>query len=151
MDTIAAIHARRSIRDYAPRAVEQSLIEAVIDDAAQAPWTPLSASEPWVFTRYSRRGAHSCLRCSCVAVCTRQPTRLGRMYSSGTDSQHCSCRARPRIMLGRRAGAMAPRSRCLRRACHSRRVYPPRGLHAGLRRSHSEESGYNRDKDKLDW
>jgi nitroreductase len=50
MDTIAAIHARRSIRDYAPRAVEQSLIEAVIDDAAQAPWTPLSASEPWVFT-----------------------------------------------------------------------------------------------------
>jgi nitroreductase len=50
MDTIAAIHARRSIRDYLPRAVEQSLIEVVIDDAAQAPWTPLSAPEPWVFT-----------------------------------------------------------------------------------------------------
>jgi nitroreductase len=50
MDTIEAIHARRSIRDYLPEAVERSLIEALIDDAAQSPWTPISAPEPWVFT-----------------------------------------------------------------------------------------------------
>lgn len=50
MDTIDAIHGRRSIRNYLPKAVEPSLIEAIIDDAAQAPWTPISAPEPWVFT-----------------------------------------------------------------------------------------------------
>jgi nitroreductase len=50
VDVIEAIHGRRSIRDYLPRAVEQSLIEAIIEDAAQAPWTPISAPEPWVFT-----------------------------------------------------------------------------------------------------
>jgi nitroreductase len=50
MDAIEAIHGRRSIRDYLPRPVDRSLIEAVIDDAAQAPWTPISAPEPWVFT-----------------------------------------------------------------------------------------------------
>jgi nitroreductase len=50
MDTIKAIHGRRSIRDYRAVPVDASLIEAIIDDAAQAPWTPISAPEPWVFT-----------------------------------------------------------------------------------------------------
>ena len=50
MNTMEAIHGRRSIRDYLPRAVEQSVLEAIIHDAAQAPWTPISAPEPWVFT-----------------------------------------------------------------------------------------------------
>lgn len=50
MDTIEAIHGRRSIRDYLPTAVDQSLIDAIINDAAQAPWTPISAPEPWVFS-----------------------------------------------------------------------------------------------------
>lgn len=49
MDAMEAIRGRRSIRNYLPRAVEPALIEAIIDDAAQAPWAPISAPEPWVF------------------------------------------------------------------------------------------------------
>jgi nitroreductase len=56
MDTIEAIHERRSVRDYLPAPIDQSLIEAIIDDAAQAPWTPISAPEPWVFTVISGLG-----------------------------------------------------------------------------------------------
>jgi nitroreductase len=70
METIKAIHGRRSIRDYVPRAVEQSLIEAVIDDAARAPWTPLSAPEPWVFTviRGAQRIHTVPVRCNMLAT-----------------------------------------------------------------------------------
>jgi nitroreductase len=50
METVEAIHGRRSIRDYLPRAVDQELIAAIIHDAAQAPWAPPSAPEPWAFT-----------------------------------------------------------------------------------------------------
>ncbi len=49
MEATEAIHGRRSIRDYLPTAVERSLIEAIITDAAQAPWSPISAPEPWTF------------------------------------------------------------------------------------------------------
>ncbi|HZZ35992.1 MAG TPA: nitroreductase family protein [Caulobacteraceae bacterium] len=49
MDAIEALHGRRSIRDYQPRPVARELIEAVIWDAAQAPSTPVSGAEPWVF------------------------------------------------------------------------------------------------------
>src|SRR5438552_2602646 len=49
MDAIEALHGRRSIRAYAPRPVSRDLIEAVIWDAAQAPSTPISGAEPWVF------------------------------------------------------------------------------------------------------
>ncbi len=49
METIEAIHGRRSVRDYLPRAVDQSLIEAIIDDATHVPWTPVSGPEPWMF------------------------------------------------------------------------------------------------------
>ena len=47
MDTIEAIHTRRSIRSYDARTVPRALIEAVIHDAAQAPVTPVSG--PWMF------------------------------------------------------------------------------------------------------
>lgn len=49
MDAIDAIHGRRSIRAYQARPVESDLIEAVIWDAAQAPSTPVSGAQPWVF------------------------------------------------------------------------------------------------------
>ena len=48
MDTIAAIHGRRSIRSYASRPVERELVESVIWDAAQAP-PPFSGQVPWTF------------------------------------------------------------------------------------------------------
>jgi len=49
MDTIAAIHTRRSIRDYEPRLVPRSLIEAILYDAAQAPTPPVSGKAPFAF------------------------------------------------------------------------------------------------------
>jgi nitroreductase len=48
MDVIAAIHGRRSVRSYEPRPVERDLIEAVIEDAAQAP-PPFRGLVPWAF------------------------------------------------------------------------------------------------------
>jgi nitroreductase len=48
MDVIAAIHGRRSVRSYDPRAVERGLIEAVIEDAAQAP-PPFRGKVPLAF------------------------------------------------------------------------------------------------------
>ncbi len=50
METIEAIRTRRSIRQFLDRPIERSLIEAIIDDAAHAPWTPVSAPQPWAFT-----------------------------------------------------------------------------------------------------
>ena len=49
MDTIEAIHGRRSIRDYRTLSVDRGLVESVIWDAAQAPSTPVSGAQPWVF------------------------------------------------------------------------------------------------------
>lgn len=49
MDTIAAIHGRRSIRNYEPHFVPQSLIEAILLDAAQVPTPPVSGEPPFVF------------------------------------------------------------------------------------------------------
>ena len=48
MDTIEAIHTRRSIRAYTSRPVEHDLIETLIWDAAQAP-PPFSGQVPWTF------------------------------------------------------------------------------------------------------
>lgn len=50
MDAIDAIRTRRSVRQYRDEPPERQLIEAVIADAAHAPWTPISVPEPWVFT-----------------------------------------------------------------------------------------------------
>ena len=47
MDTITAIHTRRSIRDYEARAVERAIITDILFDAAQAPTTPVSG--PFLF------------------------------------------------------------------------------------------------------
>ena len=47
MDTIQAIHTRRSIRAYKPDGVEHTLIEDILHDAAQAPTTPVSGD--WMF------------------------------------------------------------------------------------------------------
>ncbi len=47
MDTITAIHTRRSIRDYQPRPVPRDIIEDILWDAAQAPTTPVSG--PFLF------------------------------------------------------------------------------------------------------
>ena len=47
MDTITAIHTRRSIRDYETRAVERAIIADILWDAAQAPTTPVSG--PFLF------------------------------------------------------------------------------------------------------
>jgi nitroreductase len=49
MDTIEAIHGRRSIRDYAPRDVPRAMIEAILFDAAQAPTPPISGPAPFAF------------------------------------------------------------------------------------------------------
>ena len=47
MDTVTAIHTRRSIRDYEERAVEREIIADILWDAAQAPTTPVSG--PFLF------------------------------------------------------------------------------------------------------
>ena len=47
MDTITAIHTRRSIRDYEKRAVKREIIADILWDAAQAPTTPVSG--PFLF------------------------------------------------------------------------------------------------------
>ncbi len=47
MDTLTAIHTRRSIRDYEKRAVPQEVIADILWDAAQAPTTPVSG--PFLF------------------------------------------------------------------------------------------------------
>jgi len=47
MDTVTAIHTRRSIRDYEKRAVEREIIADILWDAAQAPTTPVSG--PFLF------------------------------------------------------------------------------------------------------
>ena len=47
MDTVVAIHTRRSIRDYDERAVEREIIADILWDAAQAPTTPVSG--PFLF------------------------------------------------------------------------------------------------------
>jgi nitroreductase len=47
MDTITAIHTRRSIRDYEKRPVAREIIAEILWDAAQAPTTPVSG--PFLF------------------------------------------------------------------------------------------------------
>jgi nitroreductase len=44
LEAIAAIHTRRSVRDYEKRAVERDIIADILWDAAQAPTTPISGT-----------------------------------------------------------------------------------------------------------
>ena len=48
MDTIEAIHTRRSIRAYTAEAIDRRLIEDLIRDAAQTP-PPFARQVPWTF------------------------------------------------------------------------------------------------------
>ena len=48
METIEAIHTRRSVRAYEPRALDRATLEALVWDAAQAP-PPFSGQVPWTF------------------------------------------------------------------------------------------------------
>jgi nitroreductase len=50
MDTLQSIRGRRSIRAYAPRALERATIETLIAAAAQAPTPPASGARPWMFS-----------------------------------------------------------------------------------------------------
>jgi nitroreductase len=47
MDTIEAIHGRRSIRSYTVTPLERDQVESVLWDAAQAP-PPFSGQVPWI-------------------------------------------------------------------------------------------------------
>jgi nitroreductase len=66
MDPIEAIHTRRSIRGYKARNVERSLVEDILWDAAQAPTTPLSGEEPFVFVAIE--GADRISECGALAL-----------------------------------------------------------------------------------
>ena len=49
VNTIEAIHARRSIRAYWADPVERAALEQIVWAAAQAPTPPISGDQPWVF------------------------------------------------------------------------------------------------------
>ena len=49
MNTLEAIHGRRSIRAYRNSSVERAVLEQVVWAAAQAPKPPVSGEKPWVF------------------------------------------------------------------------------------------------------
>jgi nitroreductase len=50
MDAITAIRGRRSVRAYQDKPVARELIAALIEDAAHAPFTPISKQGAWRFT-----------------------------------------------------------------------------------------------------
>ena len=50
MDAIAAIHTRRSVRAFLPTPLDRATIEALLGDAARAPFTPIAQSGAWHFT-----------------------------------------------------------------------------------------------------
>lgn len=49
MDAISAIRSRRAVRVFEDRPVDRSTIAAIIEDAAHAPFTPLSKDGTWLF------------------------------------------------------------------------------------------------------
>lgn len=49
MNTIEAIHARRSIRAYGADPVERAALQQIVWAAAQAPTPPVSGDQPWAF------------------------------------------------------------------------------------------------------
>lgn len=50
MDAIAAIRTRRSIRAFLETPLDRATIEALLEDAAHAPFTPIAQSGAWHFT-----------------------------------------------------------------------------------------------------
>lgn len=78
MDAIEAIRGRRSVRRYRGTAIDSALIEAVITDAAHAPWTPVSVPHPWVFTVVSGKERLSDLGSRALAYAREnRPQRAG--------------------------------------------------------------------------
>lgn len=55
MDAITAIRTRRAVRAFEDRVVDRELVEAIIDDAAHAPFTPLAKDGAWLFLVLSGR------------------------------------------------------------------------------------------------
>ena len=49
METIEAIHTRRSVRAYEPRALDRATFEALVWDAAQAPPPAIRGVQRWTF------------------------------------------------------------------------------------------------------
>ena len=49
MDVIEAIHGRRTVRSFEPRAPDRALLEALVWDAAQAPPPAVRDVQRWVF------------------------------------------------------------------------------------------------------
>lgn len=79
MDTISAIHGRRSIRDYEPRAVPRSAIEQLLHDAAQAPTPPPSGAVPFAFVVIE--GVARVAECGAAALAhARQHRKPGPAY-----------------------------------------------------------------------
>jgi nitroreductase len=56
MDAITAIRSRRSVRAYKDKPVARSLIVALIEDAAHAPFTPIAKQGAWRFTVIEGKG-----------------------------------------------------------------------------------------------
>jgi nitroreductase len=50
MDAIAAIRSRRSVRAFRAAAPDHAVVEALIADAAHAPFTPIAKTGAWRFT-----------------------------------------------------------------------------------------------------
>ena len=50
MDAIAAIRTRRSVRAFLDKPLDRATIEALVDDAAHAPFTPIAQAGAWHFT-----------------------------------------------------------------------------------------------------
>jgi nitroreductase len=79
MDTIEAIHDRRSIRDYEPRSVSRDTIQAILLDAAQAPTPPISGDAPFVFVAIE--GIRRVAECGAQALrFAKENHKPGRAY-----------------------------------------------------------------------
>ena len=49
MDAITAIRTRRSVRAFLPAPLDRAMIEALLSDAACAPFTPIAQAGAWHF------------------------------------------------------------------------------------------------------
>lgn len=83
MDTIEAIHSRRSIRDFADRPLSRELIVELIWDAAQAP-PPFAGQVPWTFNVIvgAERIADCGARASSMREITNHPARAGSGHAA---------------------------------------------------------------------
>lgn len=98
MDAIDAIHNRRSIRRFRPNAVPKPLLEALILDAACAPFTPISPPDPWVFTVVEGRARIASYGERALAFARmHRPQRDG--YAWADDPDFCVFHDAPAIII----------------------------------------------------